>query len=136
MPFGYSKKIFKYPPVQYIPLDQYYKITGETLNPYSRTKLHVFNQFENKDLERKLAYLRLEKNYTVKKGQLAVLIINGKADLLQYRGHEISIVGQPATGHYQLFKITTQYFYKDRLIFIFYDGEDSEKIDWFNYNRL
>lgn len=129
MPFGYSRKIFKYPAVQYIPLDRYNEKVRNTDRTFGTTRAYVYNYKENDDLKKRLNYLQLDENYNIKKGELAVLILNGKVNLVQYRGYEVIMVGKEAPGTYHLFTVTTKYFYKDKVIFILYNGDTSERID-------
>jgi len=135
MPFGYSRDIFKYPAVQYIPLDRYNEIIKNTDRNRGTTRAYVYNYMENNDLKKKLSYLQYNDNYNIQKGELAVLILNGKVNLVQYRGYEVIMVGKKLPGTHQLFTVTTKYFYKDKVIFILYDGETSERIDIAHVNE-
>lgn len=131
MPFGYSKEIFKYPPVQYIPLTLYNIRSGKYPLPKDRPRFYIF---ENQDkLNRKLSALSIIDNYEIKENNLSILIVNGIINLIQYRGYEIIMVGEKNPGNYQLFQITKEYFYKDKLIFLLYDGDTADRIDWKKY---
>ena len=134
MPFGYSKKIFKYPTVQYIPLDRYTEKIGRYPTGLTSTRFYVYQAGEEESLQKKLNFLREQGNYHIKDDQLAILVLNGKVNLIMYRAYEVTMVGSPNPGHFQVFTITTEYFYKDRLIFIFYDGQSNQKIDWVRYD--
>lgn len=136
MPFGYSKDIFKYPPVQYIPLDPFNEIRGKYPGQLENTRIFVFDHLEKESLHSKLRALQININYNIIEGELVLLVLNGKVNLIQYRGYEVIMVGKRKPGFYQIFKITDQYFYKDRLIFILYNGEDSQKLDWIRYDKL
>ncbi|MDI3548684.1 MAG: hypothetical protein PWR10_2336 [Halanaerobiales bacterium] len=136
MPFGYSKDIFKYPPVQYIPLDPFNDIRGKYPGQLENTRIFVFDHLEEESLHSKLRALQININYNIMEGELVLLVLNGKVNLIQYRGYEVIMVGKRKPGFYQIFKITDQYFYKDRLIFILYNGEDSQKLDWVRYDKL
>lgn len=129
MPFGYSREIFKYPAVQYIPLDRYNEKVRDTNSDLGNTRAYVYNYMENDELNKKLNYLRFNEDYNINKGELAVIIMNGKVNLVQYRGYEVIMVGKKVPGTYHLFTVTTEYFYKDKVIFVLYDGETSERID-------
>lgn len=135
MPFGYSRKIFKYPAVQYIPLDRYNEKIEETERSLGSTRAYVFNYMENERLNRKLNFLQYKEKYTIDKGELAVLVKNGKVNLVQYRGYEVIMVGKELPGTYNLFTVTTKYFYKDQVIFILYNGETSERLDIAHVNE-
>ncbi len=129
MPFGYSRDIFKYPAVQYIPLNRYNEKIRSTNRTTGKTRAYVYNYMENEDLKKKLRYLQFNGDYNINKGELAVLILNGKVNLVQYRGYEVIMVGKEIPGTYHLFTVTTEYFYKDKVIFLLYNGETSERID-------
>ncbi|NLM97776.1 MAG: hypothetical protein GX175_09255 [Halanaerobiaceae bacterium] len=129
MPFGYSRKIFKFPAVQYIPLDRYNEKIGQTDIRNGAARVYVYTYKENNDLNRRISFLNQAENYSIPRGQLAVFIKNARVNLVQYRGYEVTMVGREIPGTYQLFTVTTQYFYKDRIIFILYNGETSERLD-------
>ncbi len=129
MPFGYSREIFKYPAVQYIPLDRYNEKVRNTDRITGNTRAYVYNYMENEDLNKRLRFLQFDSSYNINQGELAVLILNGKVNLVQYRGYEVIMVEKKIPGTYHLFTVTTSYFYKDKVIFILYNGETSERVD-------
>jgi hypothetical protein len=129
MPFGYSRKIFKYPAVQYIPLERYDEVSGNYTKSSDLARINIYTYQEQEELERRLGYLGYNDNYNIKQGQLGILIRNARVNLIQYRGFEVIMVGNPAPGTYQVFKINTAYFYKDKLIFTLYDGETGTRLD-------
>ena len=136
MPFGYSKKIFKYPTVQYIPLDRYKEKIGLYPTGLTNPRVYIYQAGEEKELQKKLNFLREKGNYPIKDGQLAILVLNGKINLIMYRAYEVTMVGSPNPGHFQVFNITTEYFYKDRLIFTFYDGKTDQRLDWVRFDPV
>jgi len=129
MPFGYSRKIFKFPAVQYIPLDRYNEKIGQTDIRPGAARVYVFSYKEKNELNKRINFLNPAENYSIEQGQLAVFIKNAKVNLVQYRGYEVTMVGREIQGTYQLFTVSTQYFYKDRIIFILYNGETIERLD-------
>lgn len=133
MPFGYSRKIFKYPSVQYIPLKRSNEkiINSERVN--NKVKFYLYNYPEKKRLLKKLNFLQFHDDYSIYEDQLVILTANNLINLIQYRGYEIIMVCNPEPGKHQLFSITKSYFYKDRLIFILYDGLSGEKLDFARY---
>lgn len=133
MPFGYSRDIFRYPPVQYIPLDPFQERIGSYTHHFDRTRLYIYPPSERDALHKVVQRLNLKENYSLGKGEIAVLVFNGKVQLVQYRGYEVILVAKKNPGYYHLFKVTDRYFYKDRLIFVLYNGENSEKLDWKRY---
>ena len=122
-------KIFKYPLVQYIPLDLNNSQQGHYPFTKFKTDINIYTYNERKILHKKINQLNLVENYIIDKNQLAILIINGKIEFIKYRGYEVFMVGKPVAGKFHLFKITDKYFYKDMLVFSFYDGRTGEKID-------
>lgn len=129
MPFGYSRKIFKYPAVQYIPLNRYNEIIKNTDRARGKPRIYVYNYKESASLNDKLVFLEYQNNYSIDQGELAILIVNAKVNILQYRGYEVITIGKKSSGTYQLFTTTTEYFYKDKVIFILYNGKTSERLD-------
>ena len=55
MPFGYSRKIFKYPAVQYIPLDRYDEVIAHSNRISGMTQVYVYSYLENDELKRRLS---------------------------------------------------------------------------------
>jgi hypothetical protein len=129
MPFGYSNDIFKYPPVQYIPLDLYESRTSKYSNSSSKSRIYLFDIEKNNELNNRLHNLNLG-NYNIKPHQLAILVLNGSINLIKYRGYEVIMIGDRKEFYNQVFIITTKYFYKNKLIFLFYNGDNEEKLDW------
>ncbi len=135
MPFGYSRKIFKYPSVQYIPLDPYDERNGNYERLSNKVKIYLFSLSGENKLRKKLNQLGIEENYSVENGEIGVLLINGKVNLIQYRAYEVIMVGTTQSHYYHLFKVTTKYFYKDNLVFTFYNGATSERLDLVRYEQ-
>lgn len=133
MPFGYSRDIFKYPPVQYIPLNRLNEKTLKTTRTNEKQKFYVYDHLEKIKLAKKLNFLQYPDSYPIPEGQFAILSLNCIITLIQYRGYEVTMVCRPDPGKYQIFTITDKYFYKDKLIFILYDGQTSERLDFFRY---
>ena len=129
MATDFPEKIFKYPLVQYIPLDLYESRKGNY--PYARFKpdINLYTPQESEVLHKKIKQLNINNEYSITENQLAFLIINGYIDFIKYRGYEVFMVGQKKEGKFHLFKITDKYFYKDMLVFSFYDGNTGERID-------
>src|SRR5690606_19884770 len=92
-------------------------------------RIYIYNYQEEEELRRRLSNLGYNENYTINRGQLVVLVRNARVNLVQYRGFEVIMVGEQRPGTYQVFKITTAYFYKDKVIFSLYDGESSRRLD-------
>ena len=94
MPFGYSRKIFKYPAVQYIPLERYDEIHGNLDRSSNLARIYIYNYQEEEELRRRLGHLGYNGNYTINRGQLGVLVRNARVNMVQYRGFEVIMVGQ------------------------------------------
>ncbi len=124
-------KIFKYPAVQYIPLRLYKSRKGNNSFNLSTPRIEIKDDYTNHKTYN-LFFLRLSfKNN--REGFLKIRIYNGEIDFIKYRGHEVFMVGKPATGKYHFFQVTKKYFYKRRLIFTFYNKDTGEKLDRESY---
>ncbi len=131
----YNDEIFKYPAVQYIPLSKYNEKSGTISGLFNKTQFTIYDYNEENELNNKITRLGLTKNYNMKNNQLAVLVLNGEVDIIRYRGYEVTMVGYKRPGHFQLFKVTTEYFYKDWLSFIFYNNENAQRLDREIYDK-
>lgn len=135
MPFGYSREIFKYPTVQYIPLDPYNERFGSSNKLSNKINIFLFSPSEEAKLREKLKQPGIEENYSIDNGEVGVLVLNGKVNLIQYRGYEVIMVGSLKPHYFHLFTIADKYFYKDGLIFTFYNGATSERLDLVRYEQ-
>lgn len=135
MPFGYSRDIFKYPPVQYIPLDPYNERFGSFGKLNSKINIYVFSISEEDKLVTKLNQMGIKEEYNINNDEIGVLVLSGKVNLIQYRGYEVIMVGTLKSQSYHLFTVTDKYFYKDNLIFTFYNGETSKRLDLVRYEQ-
>jgi|SRR5690554_1857987 len=133
MPFGYSREIFKYPAVQYIPLDLYNESFFPLNIASNNIKLYLYTETENEELRRRLRSLEIDENHNIATENIGILLLNGKIELIKYRSREVTMVGRPKPGKYHLFSITSKYFYKDRLIFTLYDGVSNERLALIRY---
>ena len=128
MSFGYSRDIFRYPVVQYIPLARYNSEIISRERNSGRRSFYVYNYLQSTELNQRLVNLSYGESYHYNKDQLAIIVYNYKIDIIKYRGHDVIMVGEESPGEYHIFAITTKYFYKDKLAFILYDGESSQRI--------
>ncbi len=125
-------KIFKYPAVQYIPLRLYESQKGG--NPFNLSKPRiVIENVHNNSYYKKFSSLM---NYISKEEFLNVKLYNGEVKFIKYRSHEVFMVGKPSDGRYHFFKVTKKYFYKDNLIFTFYNQVTGEKMARRRYELL
>ena len=134
MVFGYPD-IFKYPSVQYIPLKMYGVKTGSSPFSYSKARFNIYRPEDQNQLNDRLKILKPEIiPYNIRTSNFALLLFNAKVDIIKYRAHEVILVGDLKEKYFTLFQITTKYFYKNRLIFIFYEGKSGERISWRRLN--
>ena len=127
--------ILDYPLVQYIPLRLYNQLKGEHNFSSSYLYITIYNSKEEDKLNRKISNYELpQDNYKIEKDYLAVLIFNGNVNLIKYRGYEVFMIGSPKKQHIHLFKVTTRYFYKNRLIFTLYDNQTGNRLKRERFN--
>ncbi len=116
-------KIFKHPAVQYIPLQMYKSKKGDNFFNSTRAKVEL-NDSHSKSLYNILFY-----NFSdIKEGFMEIKIFNGEVKFIKYRSYEVFLVGEPLPGKYHKFQITKEYFYKDKLVFTFYNKYTGEKL--------
>lgn len=121
--------IFKYPPVQYIPLNLKNEIQENQSHPGTRGRFSIFESQEQELLNRRLNKLiNNQDNYVISPDELAIIVHNGIIEYIKYRAHEIFMVGRIESSNLQLFKITTEYFYKNDLLFSFYEESSGDRI--------
>jgi hypothetical protein len=131
MPFGYSKKIFPYPAVQYIPLNfRNVKLIKAWNYPFSQkeSKLYLFSDIEEAKKVINNLGLPIKKIDGLKKNELLLIILNGKAKDIKYRGHKTIIITKQDENLAHIFKIKTDYFYKEDLYFVLY-SPGAKKLD-------
>ncbi|MEJ6950635.1 hypothetical protein [Natronospora cellulosivora (SeqCode)] len=128
MSFGYSRDIFRYPAVQYIPLSLKNSRIKKTERTSRVISFSIFSYEERRELEKRLKRLNLKEEYHFNEDELVILVNNYEIDIIKYRGHNIIMVGERKPNTYHLFTITRKYFYKNNLAFILYDGSSSERV--------
>ena len=128
MAFGYSDDIFRYPLVQYIPLRLNNPLEFEHSAKNRQTRFFIYKYNEQSLLQKKIQEYNINENYVIPEKNLAFLVINGIIDIIKYRSHEVIMVGKIFPGKLHLFNITSQYFYKNRLVFNFYQGKTAKII--------
>ncbi|MFW6006938.1 MAG: hypothetical protein ACOC4G_05390 [Bacillota bacterium] len=131
---NHPDNIFKYPPVQYIPLSMKNKIKQKYSYSFSRTGFSLYRPGAQDSLNDRLNFLiNHSENYSINNDELGILIQEGTVDYIKYRAHEIFMVGNNNPQTLQVFKITTKYFYKNNLIFSFYNKNSGDRIDRESY---
>jgi len=126
---GIPDNVLDYPLVQYIPL-RLYDIKRGTHN-FLNTNIYlsIYKSNEENKLNKKLKGINFDyTNYDIDENQLAILIFNGYVNIIKYRAYEVFMVGNKENKNVQLFKVTTRYFYKDKLIFSLYNDKDGNRI--------
>ncbi|MFW5995947.1 MAG: hypothetical protein ACOCQB_01635 [Halanaerobiaceae bacterium] len=127
MPFGYSDDIFRHPTVQYIPLKMYKVHQGKHQGNNDNVSFYIYSTEDTEQLNDNMGRI-YENRYSIKIGRLAILTKNIEIDIIKYRGREVTLVGHKTPGFSHLFQITTEYFYKNNLTFILYNGETADRI--------
>ena len=126
---GIPDNVLDYPLVQYIPLRLYDLKEGKHNFLNTNLYLSIYKPDEENKLNQKLTGINFDyTNYNIDENQLAILIFNGYVNIIKYRAHEVFMIGNQKNKNVRLFKVTTRYFYKDRLIFSLYNDEDGNRI--------
>ncbi len=128
MTLDYNKEIFKYPSVQYIPLQIKELKEGKASKKLS-TRFYIYLAEDNEILNNRLKKFEIDTPYKINEGEVAILLINGRVNLVKYRGYEVLMVGERKNTLTSIFKLTTKYFYKNKIIFSLYDYVTAEKLD-------
>ena len=128
MHFYYNDMIFKYPTVQYIPL-QIIDLKEIKYDLDLSTRFYIYLYEENDELNERLKRYEIKSPYNIKEGEFAIFLINGMVELVKYRAYEVLMVGKREKGMISLFKLKDKYFYKDKIFITLYDGQTAEKID-------
>ena len=118
----YPDNIFRYPLVQYIPLRQQKDHIFD--HNFTTDKIHLFIYQDQTQLEQRLNSFNKNLKFEIDSNEMAVLTINKIVEMVKYRGYEVLLVGKNKHGKIHLFKITKDYFYKNRLIFNLYNREN------------
>ncbi|MBM7623905.1 hypothetical protein [Sporohalobacter salinus] len=134
MSFGYPDEIFPYPAVEYIPINLYDTklIQNQQIpNKNSTVKIHIFSSLkEAKKISATYQFPILTDNLT--ENELLVIILGGKVDEIKYRNYKVIMIGSKNNNLNHIFKIKTDYFYKEKLFFILYTPE-AVKLDTTNF---
>jgi len=125
MTFGH-RDIFRYPAVQYIPLRLYDEHVLPHVLSRKRSQIYLFRKDEENKLLNLLKHSQAKENYSIERNQLAIVVRNGKVDFIKYRSHQVFMIGGFLEGKLNLFKVTKNYFYKNKLIFTFYNSSDEQ----------
>ncbi|MEC9488377.1 MAG: hypothetical protein UMV23_02695 [Halanaerobium sp.] len=115
--------IFENPLVEYIPL----QIMSSNFRQYQdplAPRLSIYQT--QQEVQPLLSHYHID-DFAIQEGQLAILVTNIRIDLIRYRGHEVIMVGQEQANSLHLFKVTSEYFYKDQLAFLVYNREGERR---------
>lgn len=125
MSFGYPDEILPYPAVEYIPINLYDAelITNHQLpNKDSTVRIHIFsNLTEAKEITAAYQLPKLTDNLA--DNELLIIILRGQVDEIKYRNYKVTMIGSKNNKLTHIFKIKTDYFYKEKLIFLLYNPE-------------
>ena len=130
---SFNEKIFKYPPVQYIPLEINTLEQGFESTPGAgkHTQVRVWQDEERMEDDLGQQPFPLPAAPVNFQEQLVVLVAGGHIDEVKYRAHTVYMVGEQVPGSYHLFSLSKHRFYKQRLHFAFF-VESGERLAWDN----
>jgi hypothetical protein len=130
---SFNEKIFKYPPVQYIPMSIYTLERDPNPVPGAGTNTQVRVWQDKKSMEAELSRqpFPLPTTPIDFKERIVVLVTGGQIDYVKYRSHTVFLVGRQVPGSYHLFYLTRRYFYKQRLHFSFFNNS-GDRLAWDN----
>lgn len=115
MPFGYSRKLFDHPAIEYIPLLPLE--THEITEDLPTDAAQLFLVSGNEKLDSTPFATQLIDFSLQPVSEMGLIIVNSQLECIKYRGNYVTIVVQPTKGLHQAHKILTRYFYKKDLIF-------------------
>ena len=119
MSFGYPKEIFPHPAVQYIPLN-HYDLEISQIQMANQPQIYVFTDLLTAHQAASRYHISLSSSQKLKNNELILMVIGAQIEDIKYRAHRVIMLTSKAESLVHLFKIKTDYFYKDKLIFILY----------------
>ncbi|ADL11628.1 hypothetical protein [Acetohalobium arabaticum] len=125
MSFSYPDEIFPYPAVEYIPIDLYDAElikNHELLNKDSAVKIHIFSNLTEAE-EITAAYQLPKLTDNLAEDELLIIILRGQVDEIKYRNYKVTMIGSKDNRLIHIFKIKTNYFYKEKLLFLLYNPD-------------
>lgn len=130
---SFNEKIFKYPPVQYIPMHINTLEEGFESPPgagkYAQVRVWQDEESMLNDLAAQPFPLPTAPvNF---KEDLVVLLAGGHIEDVKYRAHTVYMVGEQRPSFYHLFSLSKHRFYKQRLHFAFFI-DTGERLAWDN----
>jgi len=127
---AFNEKIFKYPPVQYIPL-AIYTLARDVVGTANNPQVRVWQDQRSMEENLSRQTVPLPTAPIDFRERLVVLVTGGQIEDVKYRAHTVYLVGKRIPGAYHLFALTRRYFYKQRLYFAFF-VHSGERLAWDN----
>lgn len=133
MPFGYSKELFPYPAVEYIPLNFYNLGFVKNWTPPwqgdkqdAKFELYVFSDLEpGQELIDNYQIPTPEIN-KLEKNEILLITLNSQVTDIKYRAYKVIMIGSITEKTVHIFKIKADYFYKQELYFTLYDSTEQK----------
>lgn len=130
---SFNEKIFKYPPVQYIPLQINTLQKGFESTPgdgrYSQVRVWQDKKGMVADLAQQPFPLPTDPVDFTK--ELVVLVAGGHIADVKYRAHTVYMVGEQRANYYHIFSLRKHRFYKQNLHFAFF-LQSGQRLSWDN----
>ncbi|SJZ74783.1 hypothetical protein [Selenihalanaerobacter shriftii] len=129
MPFGYSKKIFPHPAVEYIPIHfRNIKITKDWNYPFqsNESKIYVFSNLKKAVEIIDKYHIPTSRIDQLQDDELLLITFNSQIEDIKYRGYKVTMITSSNRNPVHIFKIKTTYFYKERLYFAIYNQTGKE----------
>lgn len=123
----------KYPLLQYIPISiNTLARSANWSNPFSQASPQLF-LFQDRDaLQSTLSRFQITPDTAVPEGDLYLVCLNFKAELVLFRYLTCKIIGKSQVGSYHVFSVTKKYFPRRSLHFGMFEN-DGRKLRAVNY---
>ncbi|MCK8824980.1 hypothetical protein [Fuchsiella alkaliacetigena] len=125
MSFGYPKEIFPYPAVQYIPIN-YYNLEINPSQVALNPQIYVFSELARANQIASRYNMSLASANELQSNELLLMSIGAQVEDIKYRAYRVIMVTSQTESLIHTFKIKTDYFYKNRLIFILYQATGAQ----------
>ena len=125
MSFGYPKEIFPYPAVQYIPIN-YYNLEINPTQAALPPQIYVFSKLSRANQIASRYNMSLASSKELQSNELLLMTIGAQVEDIKYRAYRVIMLTSQPKNLIHTFKITTDYFYKDRLVFILYQTSGAQ----------
>jgi hypothetical protein len=117
-------KFLSYPILQYIPISiNTLARSASWVNPFNQPSPQLFLFQDIDALKSTLNRFEISLDATPQVGQMYVLCLNYRAELVLFRYLTCKIIGKSRTGSYHVFAITKKYFPRRSLHFAMYEND-------------